>query len=61
MALKVKAVEKNIKFKNTAIRITCIDRNGDEVRRVTSTDDGTVEEPDNSTDSGNTDHKFLIS
>ncbi len=61
MALKVKTVEKNIKFKNTAIQITCIDHNGDEVRRVTSTDDGTVEEPDNSTDSGNTDHKFLIS
>ena len=29
---------------NTAVQITCYDRNGDEVRRVTSTDDGTVEE-----------------
>ena len=32
---------------NTAIVITCYDRNGDEVRRVTSTDDGTVEDNDN--------------
>ena len=34
-------------LKNTAIVITCYDRNGDEVRRVTSTDDGTVEDNDN--------------
>ena len=32
---------------NTAVQITCYDRNGDEVRRVTSTDDGTVEDNDN--------------
>ena len=39
---------------NTAVQITCYDRNGDEVRRVTSTDDGTVEDNENgSTDSGN--------
>ena len=31
----------------TAVQITCYDRNGDEVRRVTSTDDGTVEDNDN--------------
>ena len=35
----------------TAIQITCFDRNGDEVKRVTSTDPGTVEDPDNSTGS----------
>ena len=33
----------------TAIQITCYDRNGEEVRRVTSTDDGTVEDPDTTT------------
>ena len=32
---------------NTAVQITCYDRNGDEVRRVTSTDDGTVEDNEN--------------
>ena len=34
----------------TAIIITCYDRNGDEVKRVTSADDGTVED---NTDNGN--------
>ena len=37
----------------TAIQITCYDRNGEEVKRVTSADDGTVEDPDNTGDSGN--------
>ena len=32
----------------TSIQITCYDRNGVVVKRVTSTDDGTIEEPDNS-------------
>ena len=32
---------------NTAIQITCYDRNGKEVKRVTSTDPGTVEDPEN--------------
>ena len=31
----------------TAIQITCYDRNGNEVKRVTSSDDGTVEDPEN--------------
>ena len=31
-------------LKNTAIQITCIDRNGDVVKRVTSTDDAEVED-----------------
>ena len=31
---------------NTAIQITCYDRNGNEVKRVTSADDGEVEEGD---------------
>ena len=34
-------------LKNTAIQITCFDRNGDEVKRVTSTDPGTVEDNEN--------------
>ena len=35
---------------NTAIQITCIDRNGNEVRRVTSTDSGNVEDNEGTTD-----------
>ncbi len=31
---------------NTAIQITCYDRNGDEVKRVTSADEGIVEDED---------------
>jgi hypothetical protein len=31
---------------STAIQITCYDRNGDVVKRVTSADAGTVEDPD---------------
>ncbi len=33
---------------NTAIQITCYDRNGEIVKRVTSADPGTVEDPENS-------------
>ena len=60
MTMKVKAVEKLLKFDknsagvyryvmspelaNTAVQITCYDRDGKEVKRVTSTDDGTVED-----------------
>ena len=32
---------------STAIQITCIDRNGKEVKRVTSTDSGDIEDPEN--------------
>ena len=32
---------------DTAIQITCYDRNGEEVKRVTSADPGTVEDPEN--------------
>ena len=35
---------------DTAIQITCSDRNGDEVKRVTSTDPGTVEDPESQND-----------
>ena len=39
---------------STSIQITCYDRNGDVVKRVTSTDAGTVEDPesDETTDTG---------
>ena len=43
---------------NTAVQITCYDRDGKEVKRVTSSDDGTVEdneqENSNSTENGGT-------
>ena len=35
---------------DTAIQITCYDRNGNEVKRVTSADPGTVEDPEAETD-----------
>ena len=34
-------------LKNTSVIITCYDRNGNEVKRVTSTDDGNVEDNEN--------------
>ena len=37
---------------NTAINITCYDRNGEIVKRVTSADPGTVEEPEQGDDNG---------
>lgn len=49
------AVDLKNELKSTAIQITCIDRNGDEVKRVTSTDDGTVEDPENDTTGTETD------
>jgi hypothetical protein len=41
------AVELKDELRNTAVVITCYDRNGNEVKRVTSTDDGTVEDNEN--------------
>ena len=40
-------------LKNTSISITCFDRYGNLVKRVTSTDDGTIEDPE--TPSGGSD------
>ena len=48
------AVDLKNELADTAIQITCIDRNGQEVKRVTSTDDGTVEDPDNTNTGDNT-------
>ena len=39
----------------TAIQITCYDRNGEEVKRVTSSDPGTVEDPEDNTQGGSDD------
>ena len=49
------AVELKEELKSTAVVITCYDRDGNEVKRVTSADDGTVEEPDNTTETGEND------
>lgn len=38
------------KLKNTSINITCYDRNGNIVKRVTSADDGIIEDDENPTD-----------
>ena len=43
-------------LKNTAVQITCYDRDGKEVKRVTSTDDGTVEDPEQENGSGNSEN-----
>ena len=40
-------------LKNTAIQITCLDENGNVLKRVTSGDSGEVEDPENGTPSGN--------
>lgn len=39
-------------LRETAIQITCYDRNGEIVRRVTSADDGTVEDLEGSKNGG---------
>ena len=49
------AVELKQELKDTSVIITCYDRDGNEVKRVTSTDDGTIEEPENSTETGEND------
>jgi predicted histone-like DNA-binding protein len=41
---------------DTAVQITCYDRNGDEVKRVTSSDPGTVEDPENEENGDNTEN-----
>ena len=40
-------------LKNTAIVITCYDRNGEEVKRVTSADDGDIEDENGTTGNDN--------
>ena len=43
-------VEIKDELARTAINITCYDRNGNVVKRITSSDDGTVEDPENPSD-----------
>ena len=52
---RIKAPTQELKdeLADTAIQITCYDRNGDEVKRVTSADPGTVEDPEAEQGSGN--------
>ena len=46
-------VELKDELASTAIQITCIDRNGEVVKRVTSTDAGTVEDPEEENENEN--------
>ena len=46
------AVDLKDELANTSIQITCYDRNGDEVKRVTSSDPGTVEDPEQENTTG---------
>ena len=46
-------VEIKDELKRTSINITCYDRNGELVKRVTSSDEGNVEDPENEGTSGN--------
>ena len=46
------AVELKDELKTTAVIITCYDRNGNEVKRVTSTDPGEIEDQENTTGGG---------
>ena len=47
------AVDLKEELANTAVQITCYDRNGNEVKRVTSADDGTIEDNENGGESQN--------
>ena len=46
------AVDLKDELASTAIQITCYDRNGQEVKRVTSTDPGTIEDNDQPANGG---------
>ena len=45
-------VELKDELANTSVQITCYDKDGKEVKRVTSTDDGEVEDPENTNGGG---------
>ena len=47
-------VEIKDELQNTSINITCYDREGKIIKRVTSTDPGNIEDPDTPTNGGNT-------
>ena len=48
------SVDLKDELKNTSIVITCYDRDGKEVKRVTSTDDAEVEDPENTNSTNGT-------
>jgi predicted histone-like DNA-binding protein len=48
-------VELKDELASTSVQITCYDRDGKEIKRVTSTDDGTIEDPEN-TENENTEN-----
>ena len=48
----VPAVDLKDELANTAIQITCYDRDGKEVKRVTSTDSGDIEDPESGNQNG---------
>ena len=48
------AIDLKDELAGTAVQITCYDRTGKEVKRVTSTDDGTIEDPENTNTGENT-------
>ena len=47
-------------LKRTSINITCYDRNGDLVKRVTSSDDGDIEDNDDDNDNGDQSQKKSV-
>jgi len=47
------AVELKDELAGTAIQIACYDRDGKEVKRVTSSDSGNIEDPENTNQGGN--------
>ena len=47
------SVDLKNELKTASISITCYDRNGEVIKRVTSTDDGEVEDPDNENENQN--------
>ena len=49
------ATELKQELSNTSISITCYDRDGNVIKTVTSADDGTVEEPNDTTETGEND------
>ena len=51
------AIDLKDELANTSIQITCYDRDGKEVKRVTSADAGTVEDPESDNNSTGTDNQ----
>ena len=48
------SVDVKDELKNTAIQITCLDEDGNVLKRVTSGDSGDIEDPDQPSNGGNT-------